>query len=82
MKLDFDPLLDKQEWEDRPDRKPVDVKTRHENGTKLEHTLRQQSTTGRERMMRIHAAMTVLLYICAFILIGLVIWSGWTYAFS
>lgn len=80
MKLDWDPLLDKQEWDDRPAREAKDVADKHES-TKLDKKLKNRSFDNRKFIVGVHAVIGGLIILGVLLAIAWVIISAFKFAF-
>ena len=78
--LDFDPFLDKQEWDDRPAREAVDVEDKHDE-TKLDKKLRNRSYDNRKTLAGLHVVVGGLIPLAVIACVVWVVWAGFSYAF-
>lgn len=81
MSLDFDPLFDKTEWEDKPERVPSNVQGKHKT-TKLDATLKDNSFDNRHMATIIHVLIGLGIFAMASIVVVSVILAAYYYAFK
>ena len=78
--LDFDPFLDKKEWDDRPARKAVDVEDKHDE-TKLDRKLKNKSYDNRRVLAGLQSVVGLLVILAVIACVVWVVWAGFSYAF-
>lgn len=78
--LDFDPFLDKQEWDDRPAREAVDVEEKHDE-TKLDKKLRNRSFDNRKTLAGLQVVVGGVITLAVIACVVWVVWAGFSYAF-
>lgn len=78
--LDFDPFLDKQEWDDRPTREAADVEDKH-NETKLDRKLKSRSYDNRRLLAGLHSVAGSVITLAVVACVVWVVWAGFSYAF-
>lgn len=78
--LDFDPFLDKQEWDDRPAREAVDVEEKHDE-TKLDKKLRNKSFDNRRTLAGLQVVVGGVITLAVIACVVWVVWAGFSYAF-
>lgn len=81
MSLDFDPLFDKTEWEDKPERVPSNVQGKHKT-TKLDATLKDNSFDNRHMATLIHILIGLGIFAMASAVVIFVILAAYYYAFK
>lgn len=80
MKLDWDPFLDKQEWEDRPAREAKDVADKHE-ATRLDKKLKNRSFDNRKLIVWAHTVVGGLIVLGIVLAVVWVVISAFKFAF-
>ena len=78
--LDFDLVLDKQEWDDRPAREAAEVEEKHD-GTKLDKKLRSKSFDNRKTLAGLQMVVGVVITLAVIACVVWVVWAGFSYAF-
>lgn len=78
--LDFDPFLDKQEWDDRPAREAADVEDKH-NETKLDRKLKSRGYDNRRLLAGLHSVAGSVITLAVVACVVWVVWVGFSYAF-
>lgn len=81
MSLDFDPLFDKKEWNDKPERVPSNVQGKHKS-TKLDSTLKSNSFDNRHTATIIHILIGLGIFAVASTVVIFVILAAYYYAFK